>query len=94
MILPNERILLKAVEAPKTSNTGIILSIESKEPCVGEVIVVGTHVKNPQIKPGVFLLYQPGHPLPIIIEGESYLLLLESNVEAILDKSIINKILI
>lgn len=88
MILPNDFLLIKVLEEENKSASGIIVSMEKLPPCKGEVITIGTKVEDERLRPGVFILFEPDHLRPFDKEA----LILERNILAILDESIISKV--
>jgi chaperonin GroES len=88
----NDRVLLKALEQTETTKAGIIIPDTVKEkPEKGEVVAIGPGklMENGQraamsVKPGDKVLFKKYSPDEFKVDGETLLMLEESDILAVL----------
>lgn len=85
-----DNVLIKPAEALEKTASGILLPDSAKEKAKqGEVIAVGSgkyidgNLKPLEVKPGQKVLYSWGDEIKI--EGEEYVIVSESNIQAVLE---------
>jgi chaperonin GroES len=89
-----DRVIIKAVEKEEKSKGGIIMPDTAKEkPLEGEIIAVGPGKLDDDgkrlpmdVKVGDRVIYSKYSGTEIKFEGEEYLILRESDVQAIVEK--------
>lgn len=84
-----DRVLVKPAEAEQTTKSGIIIPDTAKEkPMKGLVIAVGPGKKDEPttVKAGDEVLYGKYSGTEIIVEGNEYLIMRESDILAIVNK--------
>jgi chaperonin GroES len=82
-----DRVLVQAAAAEEKTKGGIIIPDTAKEkPQKGKVIAVGTGKKDEPmtVKAGDTVLYGKYSGTDIVIEGEDYLIMRESDIFAVL----------
>lgn len=81
-------VVVKRIEEPSQTASGIILSDSSKEkPQRGEVLAVGAALegKVPQVAVGQIVLFKKYGPTELDVDGETVLLIEEGDIFAIVD---------
>ena len=82
-----DRVVIKMVEAEETTKSGIILAGSAKEkPQIAEVVAVGpgTAEVKMEVSVGDQVLYGKYAGTEIQVEGESYLIMRQSDILAII----------
>lgn len=82
-----DRVLVKAAEAEKKSDAGIIIPDTAKEkPLKGEVVAVGTGTKDEEmvVKVGEKVLYGKYAGTELELDGVNYLIMRQSDILAVI----------
>ena len=89
-----DRVVVKAVEEQEVSKSGIIIPDTAKEkPMEGEIVEVGSgrltddgKLVNLEVKKGDRVLYGKYSGTEIMVDGDEYLIMRESDIFAVVSK--------
>ena len=79
-----KRLVVRELEEPEEIKNGLILPNKKKEQVRAEVISMGTEVDN-MISLHDIVYLMPEHGIPILINGQPYLSIVENQVLAAFD---------
>lgn len=91
----NDRIIVKRIEASRTTASGIVIpDTASEKPVQGEVIAVGPgktldngHLRAPAVKAGDRVLFSTYAGQTVKLDGQEYLVVREDEVFAVIESA-------
>lgn len=91
----HDRVLVRRLDAEEKTAGGIIIPDTAKEkPQQGEIIATGPGARNEQgqlvqldVKPGVLVLFGKWSGTEVKIDGEDFLIMKESDLLGVIDKT-------